>query len=87
MFGDGALSNKIDDVQNFLKILNIKWYQNCITGSKVKAILLNIFDFAYWWSCIGKGLRVQNGLLNLVSASTAWQVNFRHEIGDNIYQI
>ena len=39
--------------------LNPKGHQNCITGSKVIAILMDGADFAYRWSCIGKGLRLQ----------------------------
>ena len=33
--------------------LNLEGRQNCITGSKLIAILLDRGDFAYWWSCIG----------------------------------
>ena len=38
--------------------LNPEGYQNRMTGSKVIAILLDGGDFAYWWSCIEKGLRL-----------------------------
>ena len=37
---DGAFSHKIDHVTIFQEILNLKGHPNCITGSKVKAILL-----------------------------------------------
>ena len=36
-------------------IQDIKGFQNRINGSKM--ILLGWVDFAYWWSCIGKGLQ------------------------------
>ena len=39
--------------------LNPKGHQKHITGSKVKPFLLYGGDFAYRWSCIGKGLRLQ----------------------------
>ena len=39
--------------------LNLDGHQNCITGSKSIAILMDGGDFAYWWSCIGEGLRLQ----------------------------
>ena len=44
MVGDGALSHKIDYFQEFLKTLNLKGHQNCTSGSKVTAILLNEWD-------------------------------------------
>ena len=34
-------------------------HQNRINGSTVIAILLDGGDFAYWWSCTGKGLCLQ----------------------------
>ena len=37
MVEDGAFSHKID----YVAILNIEGHQNCITGSRVTAILLN----------------------------------------------
>ena len=39
--------------------LNPEGHQYCITGSKVILILLDGGYFPYWWSCIGKGLRLQ----------------------------
>ena len=50
---------KIDYVQLVKTSLNPEGHQNYITGSKVIAILLDGGDFVYWWSCIGKGLRLQ----------------------------
>ena len=38
---DGAFSHKKDCVKIFQKILNLKGHPNCITDSKVTAILLN----------------------------------------------
>ena len=37
----GAFSHDIDYVGKFWEILNLKAHPNCITGSKVTAILLN----------------------------------------------
>ena len=39
---DGAFSHKIDYFTNFMDILNPEGHPNCITGSKVTAILLNV---------------------------------------------
>ena len=55
MVEDGVFSHRIDYVTMFWEIINLKGYPNCITGSKVTAILLNCLDFAYWWSFSGKG--------------------------------
>ena len=41
MVEDSAFSYKIAYVSHFKKILNLKGHPNCITGSKVTAILLN----------------------------------------------
>ena len=41
MVEDGAFIHKIDNVTIFKEILNCKEHSNCITGSKVTAILLN----------------------------------------------
>ena len=41
MVGDGAFSHKIDYVTIFVEILNLKGHLHCITGLRVKAILLN----------------------------------------------
>ena len=39
--GDGTFRNKIDYVEQVQGILNLKRYQNCITGAKVKVLLLS----------------------------------------------
>ena len=41
MFEDGAFSHKIDYVTILYEILNLEGHLNCITGSRVTAILLN----------------------------------------------
>ena len=41
MVEDGAFSHKIDYVSICLEILNLEGHPNCITGSRVTAILLN----------------------------------------------
>ena len=43
-------------IKNFL---NPEGHQNPFSGSKVMAILLKGMDLSNWWSCIGKGLRLQ----------------------------
>ena len=40
-FGYEASTHKIDYVNKFEEILNLEGHQNCITGSRVTAILLN----------------------------------------------
>ena len=45
MAGYGAFSHKIDNITIFKKILNLKRHQNCITSSRVTAILLNGWIF------------------------------------------
>ena len=49
---DSASSRKKNYSDNFFK--NFKSQRT----SKVTLILLNWWDFAYWWSCIVKGLRL-----------------------------
>ena len=39
--------------------LNLEGHQNCSSGSKVTVILLKGLTFAYWWSYMWKGLRLQ----------------------------
>ena len=56
MVRDCALSHKIDYNNKFKETLNIK-------GHKVN--LAERADFAYWWSCIVKGLRLQPAQLYL----------------------
>ena len=59
MVGDGASSHKIDYFSKFKEILHLKGHQNRITGTRDTAIFAEWVDFAYWGSCIGKGLRPQ----------------------------
>ena len=57
MVEDGAFSHKIDYVIIFTEILNPN--PNCITGSKVWAILLNGWIFPIGEASAVKGLRLQ----------------------------
>ena len=41
MVENGAFSRKIFYITIVLELLNLKGHQNCITGSRVMAILLN----------------------------------------------
>ena len=43
MVGDGAFCHKIDYVGTFYAVLNLKGHFNCISGSRVLAILLKGF--------------------------------------------
>ena len=45
--------------EHTLIFINPERHENPISGSKVTAILLKGVDFAYWWSCIKKGLCLQ----------------------------
>ena len=54
-----AFDQKIDYIAQVEEILNLKGNQNLFTVSKVTAILPDLLDFAYRWSWIGKGLRLQ----------------------------
>ena len=56
---DSAFSHKIDYVTIFKEILNPEGHPNRINGSKVTANFAELVDYAYWWSFIGKGLRLQ----------------------------
>ena len=53
---DGAFSHKIDCVKMLSEILK---------GIQIALLVQELWqfaewvDFAYWWSCIGKGLRLQ----------------------------
>jgi hypothetical protein len=40
------------------EVSNSQRHQNPISGSKVTAILLKGLILSYWWSFIGKGLRL-----------------------------
>ena len=55
MVKDSTSSYKIDYVIVIKNFLNPEGHQNSIIGSKVTEGV----DFAYWWSFIGKGLRLQ----------------------------
>ena len=59
MVGDGAFSHKRDYVTIFLEILNLKGHPNCITGSKVTAILLNGWIWPIGGASSVRGLRLQ----------------------------
>ena len=59
MVEDGGFSHIKDYVTMFYEILNLEGHPNCITCLKVTVIFTEWVDFAYWWSCIGKGLRLQ----------------------------
>ena len=64
MVGNGALSHKIYYITIFEEILNLKGHQNCTTGSRVTAILLNAWIFpigqsggaSRWRVCYQRGL-------------------------------
>ena len=45
MIGYVAFSHKIEYITSFLEILNLKWHQNPITGTRVMAIWLNGWIF------------------------------------------
>ena len=68
MVGNGALSHKIDYITIFWEILNLEGHQNCITGSRVTAILLNGWIFPIGQSGEASRWRVcyQRGLTRLV---------------------
>ena len=55
MVRDGASSHKMDYIDKFGKIQNLKRHRNCIIGCN----LVEVVDLGYWWSCNGKGLRLQ----------------------------
>ena len=56
----GSSSSYVIDYVIMIKnFINPKGYQNHISVSKVMAILLKGWNFAYWWSCIEKGLHLQ----------------------------
>ena len=43
MVGDGAFSHKIYCVTIYVEILNLEGHPNCITGSRVTIILMNVW--------------------------------------------
>ena len=59
MVEDGAFSHKIDYITIFQKNLNLEGHPNCITGSKVTAILLNGWILPIGGASAVKGLRLQ----------------------------
>ena len=54
-----SVKKKIDYVTTFKKILNPEGHSNCITGSKVTAILLNGWILYICGASSGKGLHLQ----------------------------
>ena len=65
MVGDGAFRQKIDYIAFFSEILNFEGHQNCITGSRVTAILLNGWILPVGGASAVEGLR-STGLPRLV---------------------
>ena len=65
MIEDGAFSHKIEICYIFLENINLEKHQNCITGSKVTAILLN-----------GGILTISGVALGMVCAQPAKQACF-----------
>ena len=59
MVEDGAFSHKIDYVNFFWEILNPEGHPNRMTGSKVRAILLNEWILPIGGASALKGLRRQ----------------------------
>ena len=59
MVEDGDFSHKIDYVTIFQEILNLEGHPNCITGSKVMAILLNWWILPIGGTSAVKGLHLQ----------------------------
>ena len=60
MVGNGAMSHKIDFITIF-EIQNLEGHQNCTTGSRVTANLLNAWIFqsgeaSRWRVCYQRGL-------------------------------
>ena len=65
MVEDSAFSQKIDYVTIFLEILNLEEHPNCITGSRVTAILMNGWILLIGEASAVEGLRSM-GLPRLV---------------------
>ena len=59
MVEDGAFRHKIDYVTMFKEILNLRGHLNCITSSKVMAILLNRWILPIGGVASVLGLRLQ----------------------------
>ena len=68
MIKNGAFSHKRDYITIFWEILNLEGHQNRISGSRVRAILLNGLIFPIWQSGEASRWRVcyQRGLPHLV---------------------
>ena len=60
MVEDGAFGHKIDYITIFRDILNLKGHQNCITGPKVTAFLLNGWILPIGGASAVKGLRLHS---------------------------
>ena len=56
MVEDGAFNHKIDYVTIVLEILNLEGHLNCITRSRVMAILLNVWIFPIGGASAVEGL-------------------------------
>ena len=56
MVTNGASSHKTIYIDIFSEIVNLEGHLNRCIGSKVTRNFAEWVDFAYWWSCIGKGL-------------------------------
>ena len=63
-----AFSHKIDYVTMFEEIINLEGHPNCITGSRVMAILLNGWILPIVGALLVEGLQ-STGLPRLVSTS------------------
>ena len=63
---DGAFSHKIDYITIFLETLNLEGHLNCITGSRLTAILLNGWILPIGGASAVEGLQ-STGLPHLVT--------------------
>ena len=59
MVEDGAFRHKIDYVTIFKEIQNVEGHPICLTGLKVKTILLNGWILPIGGASVEKGLRLQ----------------------------
>ena len=69
MVGDGAFSHKIDYITILLEILNPKGHQNCITGSRVTAILLNGWTLPIGEAALGRVCSLRSRLVTVALLS------------------
>ena len=60
MVGDGAISNKIDYIIFFFEDPYSQRVSKFHYWFKSYSDFDQLVDFVYWWSCIGKGLRLQS---------------------------